>query len=386
MSWLILLALLKKLDKKIDDLETVTFRKVDELPATGEANVIYFVPKTDAEEGNYSDEYIWDSASETYEQIGDSAIDPLPEVTAADNGKVLGVANGVWGKVDADIPIKFYDVIRITTTLSLQNGKKTSDIGNDLKSNAYVILRDKTSSTRPKYYLFVGMKNNGEQNALFFSISNRQISFYEADILHSLSQLDYVPGESGFFMVHGEGEILSNLAPTYSTSLTYDLGDLVIYNYNLYECTTAIPTAESWTAAHWTQKTVAQELANAGGCNVEIFDAYESMGRIGLLNNKTYTDIYNVYANGKIPLISTNGKIFTPANIDTSGSLFYLIQNEYQWVLNFNSSHPVETPRLINKIKELPSVTSSDEGKVLTVNSNGEWVASALPDGTNQQY
>lgn len=121
MNWLILLALLKKLDKKIDDLETVVFRKVDELPATGEANVIYFVPKTDAEEGNYSDEYIWDSASESYEQIGDSMIDPLPEVTAADNGKALLVNDqGQWAaeELPAQTTVSVNDIQKSGTKIA----------------------------------------------------------------------------------------------------------------------------------------------------------------------------------------------------------------------------------------------------------------------------
>lgn len=39
--------------------------------------------------------------------------------------------------------------------------------------------------------------------------------------------------------------------PVYSSSGTYAIGDRVRYSYNTYECIVAIPTAESWTAAHW---------------------------------------------------------------------------------------------------------------------------------------
>lgn len=38
------------------------------------------------------------------------------------------------------------------------------------------------------------------------------------------------------------------------------------------------------------------------------------------------------------------------------------------------------------EIVKLPAVTSSDEGKVLMVNDQGEWVADDIPDGTNTQY
>lgn len=38
----------------------------------------------------------------------------------------------------------------------------------------------------------------------------------------------------------------------YSTSSTYAVGDKCRRGYNIYKCTTAITTAESWNASHWT--------------------------------------------------------------------------------------------------------------------------------------
>lgn len=50
----------------------------------------------------------------------------------------------------------------------------------------------------------------------------------------------------------GDNGDVANTAPAYSTSATYAVGDYCIYNSQLYRCTTAITTAEAWTAAHWT--------------------------------------------------------------------------------------------------------------------------------------
>lgn len=41
--------------------------------------------------------------------------------------------------------------------------------------------------------------------------------------------------------------------PVYSASATYAVGDRVRYSWYVYECNTAITTAEVWTASHWTQ-------------------------------------------------------------------------------------------------------------------------------------
>ena len=56
-----------------------------------------------------------------------------------------------------------------------------------------------------------------------------------------------------------------SLAPAYSASSTYSVGDLVLHDGQLYECNTTISTAEAWTAAHWTAKTVADEVSSLKG-------------------------------------------------------------------------------------------------------------------------
>jgi hypothetical protein len=50
-----------------------------------------------------------------------------------------------------------------------------------------------------------------------------------------------------------------SIAPYYSASKTYAVGDKVRYTYYIYECKTAIETPESWNAEHWQQTDTIQE-------------------------------------------------------------------------------------------------------------------------------
>lgn len=60
----------------------------------------------------------------------------------------------------------------------------------------------------------------------------------------------------------------ANLAPAYRTNQAYAVGDLVMKNYVLYQCNTAISLpGEAWTPAHWTQTTLASLLIN--GNNIQ---------------------------------------------------------------------------------------------------------------------
>jgi hypothetical protein len=45
--------------------------------------------------------------------------------------------------------------------------------------------------------------------------------------------------------------VANALAGAYDATATYAVGDLCIYDGILYECTTAITTAEAWDATHW---------------------------------------------------------------------------------------------------------------------------------------
>lgn len=55
--------------------------------------------------------------------------------------------------------------------------------------------------------------------------------------------------------------LMADIAPNYSTSAVYPVGAYVYYNGDLYRCTTAITTAESWTAGHWTTAVLGQDVS-----------------------------------------------------------------------------------------------------------------------------
>lgn len=50
------------------------------------------------------------------------------------------------------------------------------------------------------------------------------------------------------------------IADNYNANATYAVGDYTLHNGGLYRCTTAITSAETWTAAHWTQVVFGSEV------------------------------------------------------------------------------------------------------------------------------
>ena len=65
----------------------------------------------------------------------------LPEVTAEDNGDVLGVVEGAWAKTEPVDKVAIYDVTISGDTANLDNQKTRIDIMNDLANDKIVFLR-----------------------------------------------------------------------------------------------------------------------------------------------------------------------------------------------------------------------------------------------------
>lgn len=77
-----------------------------------------------------------------------------------------------------------------------------------------------------------------------------------------------------------------NLAPAYSASATYAVGDHVLYDGGYYVCNTAITTAEAWTAAHWTAVKVGPEITDLKNA-LEIYPYETATSGFYRLNNAT---------------------------------------------------------------------------------------------------
>ena len=96
----------------------------------------------------------------------------------------------------------------------------------------------------------------------------------------------------------GAGAV-GTVASAYSASKTYAVGDYAIQNGNLYRCTTAITTAESFTAAHWTQVVLGDDVTQLKS-EINLFeDGFHDLNLFRYAE-LLYEDGYASIENGKI--------------------------------------------------------------------------------------
>ena len=108
------------------------------------------------------------------------------------------------------------------------------------------------------------MADRNLKSITFPGLPNRYVIPDGAEIDSSLTQ----QGKAADAKAVGDA-LKAGIAPAYSASSTYAVGEYVMYNNALYRCTTAITTAEAWTAAHWTAAKIGEDLTD---CSRQLSD------------------------------------------------------------------------------------------------------------------
>ena len=115
-------------------------------------------------------------------------------------------------------------------------------------------------------------------------------------------------------------------AGAYNPEESYAVGDYCTYKGKLHKCSTAIPTGETWTEAHWTTTTVAAELAELSS---QLSNKVDN-GSIGIpgddCNNLENFGLYRVQvttANCPVPAIRGDTLINAPWDENTISQLFF---------------------------------------------------------------
>lgn len=143
-------------------------------------------------------------------------------------------------------------------------------------------------------------------------------------------------------------QFMAAIAPAYSSSALYAVGSYAWYNGSLYRCTTAITTAEAWTAAHWTAAVLGDDVGDLKSAISE--KTYNLIS--GIRENQT------VGSNGKFVSNSgTNmyiapaetGKTYTVKTNDGSGLVcaFFETDPMQRGVQSYNSSRTIQTTKTI---------------------------------------
>ena len=114
----------------------------------------------------------------------------------------------------------------------------------------------------------------------------------------------------------------ASIAPAFSSSSTYAVGDYCTHEGLLYKCTTAVSTAGAWDAANWTAVAVTDEMGGGGGGGNLPYDA-----EVEYIESSSTDTAYIDTGIAANTIVSAYGMMMTPA----SGQRFYFGARVEAW-------------------------------------------------------
>lgn len=252
---------------------------VNELPSVGEEGVLYLVSRQVTQTKNVFDEYIYVNGD--WEKIGTTDIDFTNYYTKTETDTNFLSKNNT----NSYTPVGNYnpatkkyvdDMLNVPTlTISLSQVISQNPLQAQLTQEQQAILENRNIPTifmdaTEVSPLFKGvMYRNGdieveEEQQLSFVVNypmwdneSQEIQLY-AIILLTLETTTGVLTVSMLSLAKEDAvrdvytSVINKLAPSYDTTRTYKVGDIVSYNNGLWKCKTDINIPESWESQHWT--------------------------------------------------------------------------------------------------------------------------------------
>lgn len=210
---------------------------------------------------------------------------------------------------------------------------------------------------------------------------------------------------------NGTMALQEGIAPAFSSSSTYDVGDYVTREGLLYKCATAVSTAGAWNAADWTEVSAMGEMPAPGAPNHKIWAAtatYTTSGstsryvvtpfggdfaleegcvvvfKVPAVNSGTTTEL-NVAGTGNKTLcrFTAQGWQTVPTNAVHSGAIVvaqYTLGSSYsgtnKWVLLGWENAPLASPEFTGTPKAPTAAAGTNTTQIATT----EFVQTAIGD------
>ncbi len=141
----------------------------------------------------------------------------------------------------------------ITLTAGTTDGYYYGTLEGTLSNNDIIKVNfDITGSTDNSLYLSVdgGTTYISVVDNNLIQLTEQQVGTQNVDLIYNdgVFQAQFLSNT----FINSLMNALGLNVTTYDNTSNYALGVTVIYNYAIYECTTAITTPEDWNSAHWT--------------------------------------------------------------------------------------------------------------------------------------
>lgn len=167
------------------------------------------------------------------------------------------------------------------------------------------------------------------------------------------------------------------LAEEYDNTSTYDVGNYCIYGGVLYRCSTAIATAEAWTAGHWTAVLTTGEYMRV---RVMHKAAYDALSADEKASGMIFIDDYDPNPSSHVEQTtsqavadSTAVSLSNPTYTIPSDGL-YLIIGFVAWEGATGGNRSLRVKSVLNSVTEQSEYTTNESALGIAIRMQTTWM------------